>query len=65
MTRQLIVSSVLVLLALVFIADAARITNLPGWKPEKPFGMYSGYIDLPGGKKYFYWYVSTETRFST
>lgn len=47
------------------ISEAARITNLPGWSGENRFGMYSGYIDLPGGKKYFYWFVESETPATT
>jgi hypothetical protein len=45
-----------VALALAFVGEAARITSLPGWQPTKPYAMYSGYINLEAGKKYFYWY---------
>lgn len=47
---------VCVLMALLAISEAQKITNLPGWNPASPFNMYSGYIDLTEGKRYFYWY---------
>ena len=47
-----------VLLVLLAISEAQKIDNLPGWNPERPYNMYSGYIDLSQGKRYFYWYVS-------
>lgn len=50
---------VAVLFALVIVAESAQITNLPGWKPEKPYNMYSGYFDIGAGKRYFYWYAPT------
>lgn len=54
-------SSALFLLAVALLAtaafvNAAKIVNLPGYKPERPFNMYSGYVNLDHGKKYFYWY---------
>lgn len=57
MARQLVFLCVTLLLAVMYVASAQKVTNLPGWNPEKPFDMYSGYIDLDQGKRYFYWFV--------
>lgn len=56
MARILSLAAV-VLFALIAASEAQKITNLPGWNPQVPYNMYSGYIDLSEGKRYFYWYV--------
>jgi len=37
---------------------ADKIVNLPGLSPQQngTLNMYSGYISLPNGRNYFYWY---------
>mmetsp|Transcript_281 Transcript_281/g.554 ORF Transcript_281/g.554 Transcript_281/m.554 type:complete len:478 (-) Transcript_281:348-1781(-) len=43
-----------------FQDEADLITNLPGMPKEATFKQYSGYVDIGGGKKIFYWFVESE-----
>jgi carboxypeptidase C (cathepsin A) len=38
-----------------------RILSLPGWPGALPSPQYSGYLDLPGGRKHLhYWFIGSE-----
>ena len=37
-----------------------RVTHIPGMG-SFPFPTYSGYLDIPGGKHLFYFFVSSQT----
>ena len=39
-----------------------QILSLPGWDGDLPSKLYSGYLDLPGGKKHIhYWLIMSES----
>jgi hypothetical protein len=40
--------------------DADYVTSLPGWEGKLPSSMYSGYLDIPGGKHLHYVFVESE-----
>ncbi|KAM8947649.1 lysosomal protective protein-like [Pelodytes ibericus] len=42
-----------------------KITHMPGLLTQPSFGQYSGYLDVPGGKHFHYWFVESEEEPST